>query len=111
MKWQKGRLNSGYEKLLLFQSKRLRMDAWILRYHEGSLLPFHTDPVTGVRHFRLNIVLKKAKKGGRLITVGEPLFHTKNNRIVFFRPDLSHHAVTKIYEGTRYVLSIGWTRS
>jgi hypothetical protein len=52
-------------------------------------------------------MLKKAKKGGEFICP-EAIF--KLRRIVLFRPDLHDHMVTRIQEGYRVMLSIGWVR-
>ncbi|MBQ4863996.1 hypothetical protein J8L98_20110 [Pseudoalteromonas sp. MMG013] len=56
----------------------------------------------------LNIILKKSIKGGHFICK-HPLVNT--SRIKLFRPDLCEHAVSKVEQGTRYVLSIGWVKS
>ncbi len=105
LKWQKGRLETGYEKMLLLACRFiLPFDFYLLRYKPGAWIPPHTDKISDKRHYRLNFVIKKAKKGGIFICEN-PIFETK--RIKFFRPDLSVHSLTRINEGTRYVLSIG----
>ncbi len=105
-RWQKGRQKSGYDKMLLAQSLRpLPFDMYILRFPEGSEIAPHTDPVSLGRHYRLNIVLIPAKIGGEFFCA-TPIF--ENSRIKFFRPDACEHSVSKVEEGTRYVLSIGW---
>ena len=60
------------------------------------------------KHYRLNIVLKKARLGGEFICP-DAIFQRK--RIKFFRPDISEHQVTKVVAGSRYLLSIGWVKS
>lgn len=106
LKWQPGRQQSGYEKMLLLaNSFVLPFDCYLLRYKKGSGVPAHTDPVDNRRHFRLNIVLRRAQAGGE--------FHCSNaiyngSRIKLFRPDRSSHSVTSVEEGVRYVLSVGW---
>lgn len=67
-------------------------------------MPPHTDPVTGKRHYRLNIELWKAKDGGRFYGC-QPLLRLP--RMVLFRPDTQTHAVSWVGEGTRLVLSFG----
>lgn len=57
----KGRQGTGYAKLKLLRSERLKMDAYILKYPEGSHIPPHTDPVDSNKHYRLNVVLEKSR--------------------------------------------------
>lgn len=106
MKWEKGRQNTGYEKLKIFQL--LNIDCYILRYKEGDFIPTHKDPVPGRNHWRFNFVLKNAIKGG----VFQYYDHSRNlwinpGRFVKFRPDISEHRVTTIREGSRIVLTFG----
>lgn len=105
--WTQGRQGTGYNKIKLFESQKLKCDGYLLYYPEGSEIPLHTDPVTLGRHYRLNIMLKKARKGGDFICAN-PLF--KCWRLFFFRPDASPHAVSRIDSGYRVMLSIGWVR-
>lgn len=107
MKWEQGRQGTGYKKLCLFLIGSTRLggvDGYLLRYDKGDSIPVHTDPVTGKRHFRLNIELKRAKLGGQLY-VENPIFRL--GPITLFRSDLSRHSVGLVEEGTRYVLSFG----
>ncbi len=107
-RWRGGRQNTGYEKMLLLANPFvLPFDCYLLRYKQGSEIPVHTDPVDSKRHFRLNIVLKEAVRGGEFVC-SNPIRETR--RIKYFRPDQSAHSVTRVEEGTRYVLSIGWVR-
>ena len=92
LRWQRGRQNTGYDKLLL-------------RFPDGTEIPAHQDPVTGKRHYRLNIILKRPRAGGEFVCAN-PIFETK--RIKLFRSDVSVHPVTKVHGGSRYVLSLGW---
>ena len=101
--WRKGRQNTGYEKMLLFQSKLLMCDMYLLWYAEGSSIPVHTDPVPGYRHFRLNVVLRSPQAGGEFESA-KTLINTK--RIKLFRSDFPH-SVTEIRRGSRLLLSIG----
>ena len=109
MRWTKGRQNTGYEKLT-FINKGFRcwmllgFDCHLLRYTDGSFIPPHTDAVESGRHHRINLVLKKPKKGGifkcsQAWKIGQRLF--------YFRPDIHEHEVSECV-GTRYVLSLGW---
>ena len=108
-RWQKGRQLSGYDKMLLAALMcPFKLDMYLLRFPTGSEIASHTDKVLSGRHFRLNIVIKEAKKGGHFYC-DTPLFETK--RIKLFRPDVNEHAVTRIDSGCRYVFSIGWLRS
>lgn len=109
LNWQRGRQESGYDKMLLAQSPvPVPFDLWLLRYPEGAHIDWHTDPVNEGKHFRLNVLLKKAKRGGKFLTKKVPIFN--HARAVLFRPDRDLHKVTEIQEGTRYVLSLGWIR-
>lgn len=55
--------------------------------------------------YRFNIELIKAKKGGQFIC--PKMIWSAFDRFYFFRADNSYHKVTKIEEGTRWVLSFG----
>lgn len=105
--WEQGRQGTGYNKIRLFVSQTLKCDGYLLYYPKGSEIPTHTDPVTSGRHYRLNVMLKKAPLGGEFICEN-PIF--RGGRIFLFRPDVSPHAVTKIDKGYRLMLSIGWVR-
>jgi hypothetical protein len=105
--WQKGRQGTGYNKICLMQSRRWLCDAYLLYYPVGSEVPLHVDEVNFGRHFRLNIMLKRAKSGGEFICVN-PIVRWW--RVFYFRPDASQHMVTKIEEGYRVMLSIGWVQ-
>jgi hypothetical protein len=105
-RWQRGRQNSGYDKMLLLQSWwPLPFDVYLLRYPEGAEVPPHRDTVSFGRHYRLNIILTRPQAGGEFVCA-QPLFAT--NRIKLFRPDLEEHSVSRVRQGTRYVLSLGW---
>ena len=106
LKWEKGRQNTGYDKLLLMANPFvIPFDCYLLRFPEGSEIPPHRDPVKSGRHYRLNIILKRSPGGGEFVC-GDPIFQTR--RIKFFRSDLSTHSVTRVVGGPRYVLSVGW---
>jgi hypothetical protein len=95
--------------MLLLQSLwPLPFDVYILRFPEGAEIPAHTDPVAKGRHYRCNIVVKRAREGGEFVCA-TPIVATR--RIKVFRPDTCDHSVTRVTRGTRYVLSIGWIRS
>ncbi|WPH64684.1 hypothetical protein [Vibrio phage vB_VpaP_SJSY21] len=103
-KFKAGRQKGGYKKLTLFYSNRLKADAYILYYPEGSFIPPHTDDVVSGKHYRLNIELKRAKAGGIFYTESSIL---EFGRAVLFRPDISLHKVSRINKGSRLVLSFG----
>lgn len=108
-RWQGGRQQSGYDKMLLLQSVwPLPFDLYILRFPEGSEIAAHTDPVSHGRHFRLNIVFSRAAAGGEFICA-TPIY--ASSRIKLFRPDACEHRVTRVIRGTRYVLGLGWIRA
>lgn len=105
-RWEKGRQDSGYYKMLIFTAKfPLPFDWYILKYPVGSSIPEHTDKVDIGKHYRLNIILKKPKIGG-VFSCSRTILNT--NRIKLFRPDLYAHSLSMIEEGERIVMSIGW---
>lgn len=101
-KWIEGRQGTGYYKLplLIF----LSFDSYILKYCEGSYIPAHKDYLHNYNHYRLNIELCKAKKGG-VFSCKKQIFNWW--RINLFRPDLYSHSVSPIEKGIRYILSFG----
>lgn len=111
-KWEAGRQNSGYDKILLLSTWKpfkFQFDVYLLRFPKGSKIDWHTDPVgSHLKHYRLNVFIKHARVGGHFeLSKGiKPLFGA--SRIQLFRPDIHPHRVTEVLEGTRYVLSIGW---
>ncbi len=106
LRWEKGRQNTGYDKLLLAANPFLiPFDCYLLRFPDGTEIPPHRDPVTGGRHYRLNIVVKRSRSGGEFVC-SDPIFETR--RIKLFRSDVSTHSVTKVQGGSRYVISLGW---
>lgn len=109
MKWEQGRHKSGYFKKLLCTGKfPLPFDMYLLKFTEGSEIKTHVDEVSKGKHFRLNIILKKAVHGGEFLCDDAII---ELGRVKLFRPDISLHRVTKVIKGTRYVLSIGWIKS
>lgn len=107
-RWERGRQLSGYDKmLLLYGLWPLPFDMYVLRFPEGSEIGPHTDPVSENQHYRLNIVVWKAREGGEF-QCKNPIYET--SRIKYFRPDMSEHSVSKVVQGNRYVFSVGWLR-
>ncbi|MBS1806736.1 MAG: 2OG-Fe(II) oxygenase [Acidobacteria bacterium] len=107
-RWQRGRQNSGYDKMLLLQSWwPLPFDLYLLRYPEGSEVPPHRDTVSFGRHYRLNVILWRAQSGGDF-ACAHPIVASR--RLNLFRPDIHEHSVSRVLRGTRYVLSLGWIR-
>ena len=107
--WQPGRQGTGYEKMLLLANPIVvPFDFYLLRYCEGSEIPKHTDRVDGKRHYRLNIEVWRAKRGGHF-RCDRPILTLP--RVNLFRPDVAEHSVSRIEEGRRYVLSLGWVRN
>ena len=108
LRWESGRQRSGYDKMLLLHGRwPLPFDMYLLRFPQGAEIAPHTDPVTSGRHYRLNIVLKRALAGGEFVCAA-PIY--ASTRIKLFRPDACEHSVTRVERGSRYVLSIGWVR-
>ncbi len=113
LNWIPGRQGTGYFKLKLVECQwPVKFDIYVLKYPLGSQIPYHTDPVPGYRHFRLNWILKRAL-GGVFVPMpqmGIRSYIFRSRRLVIFRPDLVPHEVTEVVWGTRMVLSIGWLR-
>lgn len=108
-RWEIGRQKSGYHKMLLCGAYwPIKFDMYLLKFPQGSEIAPHTDQVKSGKHYRLNIVLKKAEVGGEF-TCKDSIFESK--RIKLFRPDISEHQVTKVIRGNRYLLSIGWIKN
>jgi len=107
-KWQTGRQQTGYQKMLLATLQwPIKFDFYLLKFDEGHEIPPHTDPVSEGKHFRLNIVIKHPKIGGEF-KCENALYQSRS--IKFFRPDVNEHSVSKIELGKRYVLSLGWLK-
>ncbi len=104
--WNKGRQDTGYEKMLLLGAIwPIRFDFYLLRFKKGQYIPAHIDAVESGKHYRLNVIIKTALEGGDFVCEN-PIYTSK--RINLFRSDLSEHSVTEIIIGSRYVLSLGW---
>lgn len=100
-RWQSGRRNKYYDKMLLMRIPKF-MDCWLIWYAKSAGIAWHTDKVEGKRHYRLNIVLIN---GGEFWLEWRPI----KKRFIFFRPDIQEHSVKVIGENERrLVLSIGW---
>ncbi|AQQ00785.1 hypothetical protein B0W48_13785 [Pseudoalteromonas aliena] len=107
-RWQRGRQETGYDKMLLCGALwPIKFDVYLIKFPQGSEIKPHTDSVKAGKHFRLNIVLKLAKKGGEFICK-DSIINTR--RVKLFRPDINEHRVMKIEIGCRYILSIGWIK-
>ena len=105
MKWDTGRQESGYFKKLITSGLwPLPFDVYILKFVTGSYIAPHIDKNEGGKHYRINVILKKADAGGDY--EGEAILNLFN-RFIFFRPDIMEHSVSEV-TGSRYVLSIGW---
>lgn len=102
-RWEQGRQRSGYWKLKIISFEPY-FDLYLLKYPRGAYIPLHRDPVLGRRHYRVNIVLKKAEAGGEF-RCDKALFSW--GRIVVFRSDIHPHEVAPVWRGCRYVLSLG----
>ncbi len=108
-RWDVGRQQSGYDKMLLLTGIfPLPFDVYLLKFPVGSEILIHVDAVDYGKHYRLNVIIRKAQLGGDFFC-SKTIF--KTDRINFFRPDISKHSVSKVKKGIRYVLSIGWVKS
>ena len=105
-RWQRGRQESGYDKMLLLTAPwPVAFDSYLIRYPVGSSIQPHTDPASGRKHYRLNIIIKRSADGGEFVCQA-PIFSSR--RVKLFRPDQSQHSVTEVKGSSRYVLSLGW---
>lgn len=98
--WIKGRQESGYRKMCLFQFNK--SDCYLIHYPVGSSIPTHTDPVPTHKHYRFNLRLL-----GEDAYVGDYIF--KIGRLIFFRPDIMPHSVKQV-SSERYILSFGFVK-
>lgn len=105
--YKKGRQGTGYEVKTIIGfgvDSRWGFDSYLIRFKEEDYIPPHIDEVQGMKHFRLNILLIKAKEGGEFKC---DKYHSILNRVYLFRPDKYEHSVTKIKRGKRLILSFG----
>jgi hypothetical protein len=106
-RWGNDIHNTGYRIFTFWYSRLLGLDCYLFHYPTGSRIPKHKDPSKYGPHYRLNFELIKAKKGG--------VFQCRKNifslwgRVHLFRADKHYHKVTPIEEGSRWVLSFGFT--
>lgn len=113
LKWIKGRQAGDYEKLPLIVSKRFKFDLYLLRFPDGSSVPWHRDPaIEGYRHHRINLTLNSCCVGSGVFLVDGP--YTKLGPLVKFRPDIYLHCLTKVEKifsnQYLYMLSIGFLK-
>lgn len=109
LKWIEGRQQGDYSKMLLATCiLPVPFDLYLLKFPTGSYIDAHVDKVSWGRHFRLNIVIKKAIDGGEFKVANVPGTFINTPRIKFFRPDKVLHSVTEVEQGERLVLSFGF---
>jgi hypothetical protein len=77
----------------------------LFRYDTNSYIPKHKDPANGRRIYRLNLEIVKAKSGGEFVC--NKLLWSWANRVYVFRADNSYHYVTRVEQGSRWVISLG----
>ncbi len=94
--------------LLATLSWPIKFDLYLLKFPEGCKITPHKDEVKKGKHYRVNIILKKAKEGG-IFKCEKPIY--ESNRIKIFRPDKNIHEVTEVKKGSRYLLSLGWIKN
>ena len=91
---------------VLYQSRRFAV--YLVRYSAGHAVLPHVDMVAEGRLYKLNCILVKPRAGGEFRC--EETLLNLFDRIVLFRPDLYRHRVSRIEQGTRWLLSVAWTR-
>ncbi len=68
LRWEKGRQETGYDKMLIATAKWPRpFDMYLLRFFPGHEIPLHKDGVKEGEHHRVNFILKNSKEGGEFI--------------------------------------------
>ena len=108
LRWGYDKFDTGYRIFTFFYSRKLGIDCYLFHYKKGSFIPKHKDPSKYGDMYRFNIELLKPSKGGQ--------FHCRKsiwsfkNRIFLFNASQNYHYVTPIEEGSRWVLSFGWTK-
>lgn len=106
LRWEPCRGLPGCFKMLLIASPfPLPCDCYLLRYDTGAEVPPHRDAVKAGRHYRLNLILKRPRRGGEFVCADVIVDWA---RVKLFRADVSEHSITAVQEGSRYVLSVGW---
>lgn len=103
--WKEGRQGTGYFNYKVASNTRFLFDIYLVKFPVGCCLPAHVDEVETGKHYRVNIILWPALKGGK--------FRCENCIVdlpflKIFRPDVNEHEVTLIEKGTRYILSFGF---
>lgn len=102
-KFTEGRQGSGYFKMCLISI--LFFDCYLLKFPKDSYIEEHIDPVEpNKKHHRVNVVIWKCSDGGEFIKNDQPM----KSRIQYFNPSDDPHSVSKVNNGTRWVLSFGW---
>jgi hypothetical protein len=119
-KWEEGRQGGGYYKMKLMEiSWPIKADMYILKFPEGSEVKPHIDPSPSYgrasKHYRLNIIAKKAKTGGEFMVFKGVIFKDTDEykdvgRVSLMRPDVNAHKMKKVEKGCSYWLSIGWLK-
>ena len=109
--FRSGYRGTGYMKMRLCSATwPVPWDAIVLKMPEGVELEAHRDQARGKfatkQGWRINILLKKAKKGGEFFC--EQPCWSFLQRIFVFRADTTTHGVTKVEDGCRYLISIGF---
>ena len=61
-RWERGRQNSGYDKMLLCGALwPIKFDTYLLKFPQGSEIAPHIDTIKSGKHYRLNIIKNKRK--------------------------------------------------
>lgn len=110
-KWRDGRQDSGYKILTIywFYLPYFETDCHLIYYPTGSRLPVHRDKFYNLgqemNHYRLNILLKKPKTGGKFFCRKTIINWW---RVSLFKASKWTHGVTKVENGERLVLTFGF---
>lgn len=126
--WERGRQGSGYEKfdLKLFsdlpelsqlikrtltqidwRNERQSWDAWIIHYRLGDFVAPHRDDVPyGLRHKRLNAIIRQSYTGGDFLVDGRYVPLSDRDAVMFYPGEVTHE-VTPVTAGLRLVFSAG----
>ncbi len=106
LRWVEGRQGGGYRKLFLGGIPDF-CDCYLLHMPEGSEIEPHKDYFVGKAHHRVNIIIKAPRISGWFFARGAHSTWLRG-RVIRFRPDLVVHEVSRVEQGSRWVLSFGW---
>ncbi len=115
MGWEPGRQGGGYFKLKLLEcSWPVKFDMYLIKFPRWSDIKTHLDDCPeGYEHHRINVLLRRARVGGRFYILDTDAANAKEympQRFMKFRPDLIPHGMTQVTFGSSLWFTVGWLR-